>query len=137
MVAYKNHVNKGILMSTHNLCFYGNHTKIIQLPSNTHPTFGSSVPYHISTASVSSRDRYTLRRMSIAGTTSSHCHIIHRVVVFFLDINTTIKYSVTCKDKMSHVVRKPAFCICENKEADQRIQRLCFRYMDSTIPLLP
>ena len=26
------------------------------------------------------------------------------------------------------------FCICENKDADQR---LCFRYTDSTIPLLP
>ena len=43
---------------------------------------------------------------------------------------------------MSRVVRKPAFCICENKDADQlrgnleADQRLCFRYMDSTIPLL-
>ena len=59
-------------------------------------------------------------------------------------------------------MRKPVFCICENKdadqlrgnrEADQRLcenkdadqlrgnreadQRLCFRYTDSTIPLLP
>ena len=37
---------------------------------------------------------------------------------------------------------KPAFCICENKDADQlrgnhkADQRLCFRYLDSTIPLL-
>ena len=37
---------------------------------------------------------------------------------------------------------KPAFCICENKDADQLRgdrkagQRLCFRYLDSTIPLL-
>ena len=44
--------------------------------------------------------------------------------------------------EMSHVVRKPAFCICENKDADQlrgnreADQRLCFRYLDSTIPLL-
>ena len=39
---------------------------------------------------------------------------------------------------MSRVVRKPAFCICENKDADQLCdQRLCFRYTDSTIPLLP
>ena len=43
----------------------------------------------------------------------------------------------------SRVVRKPAFCICENKDADQlrgnreADQRLCFRYIDSTIPLLP
>ena len=39
-------------------------------------------------------------------------------------------------------MRKMAFCICENKDADQlrgnreADQRLCFRYMDSTIPLL-
>ena len=38
---------------------------------------------------------------------------------------------------------KPAFCICENKDADQlrgnreADQRLCFRYIDHTIPLLP
>ena len=35
------------------------------------------------------------------------------------------------------------FCICENKDADQLCgnreadQRLCFRYSDSTFPLLP
>ena len=40
------------------------------------------------------------------------------------------------------VLRKPVFCICENKDADQlrgnreADQRLCFRYTDSTIPLL-
>ena len=40
-------------------------------------------------------------------------------------------------------MRKPSFCICENKDADQLCgnreagQRLCFRYLDSTIPLLP
>ena len=39
-------------------------------------------------------------------------------------------------------MRKPAFCICENKDTDQlranreADQRLCFRYIDSTIPLL-
>ena len=43
---------------------------------------------------------------------------------------------------MSCVMRKPAFCICENKDADQlrgnreADQRLCFHYTDSTIPLL-
>ena len=43
---------------------------------------------------------------------------------------------------MSLVMRKPDFCICENKYADQlrgyreADQRLCFRYIDSTIPLL-
>ena len=44
---------------------------------------------------------------------------------------------------MSLVMRKPAFCICENKNADQlhsdheADKRLSFRYTDSTIPLLP
>ena len=39
-------------------------------------------------------------------------------------------------------MRKPTFCICENKDADQQRgnreadQRLCFRYIDSPIPLL-
>ena len=43
---------------------------------------------------------------------------------------------------MSRVTRKAAFSICENKDADQLCgnreadQRLCFRYTDSTIPLL-
>ena len=40
-------------------------------------------------------------------------------------------------------MRKSAFCICENKGADQLYgnrtadHRLCFHYIDSTIPLLP
>ena len=40
-------------------------------------------------------------------------------------------------------MRKPDFCICENKDVDQlrgnreADQRLCFRYTDSTITLLP
>ena len=43
---------------------------------------------------------------------------------------------------LSLVMRKLAFCICENKDADQlrsncaADQRLCFRYIDSTIPIL-
>ena len=52
-----------------------------------------------------------------------------------------------CRNKynsdMSLVMRKQAFCICENKDADQlrgnreADQRLCFRYPDRTIPLFP
>ena len=44
---------------------------------------------------------------------------------------------------LSLVVRKPAFCICENIDPDQlrgnreADQHLCFRFTDSTIPLLP
>ena len=45
--------------------------------------------------------------------------------------------------QMSRLMGKPTICICENKGADQlhgnreADQRLCFRYTDSTIPLLP
>ena len=44
---------------------------------------------------------------------------------------------------MSLDVIIPAFCVCENNDADQlrgdreADQRLCFRYTDRTIPLLP
>ena len=47
------------------------------------------------------------------------------------------------KQNMSRIMRKQTFCICENKDVDQlrsnrkADQRLCFRYTDSTIPLLP
>ena len=44
--------------------------------------------------------------------------------------------SAQCKEngQIRRVMRKPTFCICENKDADQR---LCFRYTDSSIPPLP
>ena len=38
-------------------------------------------------------------------------------------------------------MRKPDFCLCENKGADQlrsnceAVKRLCFHYSDSTVPL--
>ena len=44
--------------------------------------------------------------------------------------------------KMGRAMTKPDFCLGENKGADQlrgnreADQRLCFRYSDSTIPLL-
>ena len=46
------------------------------------------------------------------------------------------------KSQLSRPVGKPTICIGENKGADQlrgnreADQRLCFRYSDSTIPLL-
>ena len=55
----------------------------------------------------------------------------------------TVPKILTVDCKMSLVMRKPDFCICENKDADQlrgnreADQRLCFRCTDSTIPLLP
>ena len=53
----------------------------------------------------------------------------------FNTIASTESYEPRCK-------KKPAFWICENKDADQlrgnseADQRLCFRYTDSTIHLL-
>ena len=52
------------------------------------------------------------------------------------------QFFLRCRPYVSRVVRIPAFCICENKDADQlrgnreADQRLCFRYTDTTIPLL-
>ena len=49
---------------------------------------------------------------------------------------------IACLYYMSRVVRKPAFCICKNKDADmlcgnrEADQHLCFRYIARTIPLL-
>ena len=67
-----------------------------------------------------------------------------------------VRYTVTIKKKKKIIFvlngifakielrhEKTGFCICENKDADQlhgnckADQRLCFRYTDSTIPLLP
>ena len=69
------------------------------------------------------RRRGTNRRLVPPGNTSTH-HWLHAV------------------KQMSLVMSKPAFCICENKGADQLCgnrttdQRLCFCYTDSTTPLL-
>ena len=59
--------------------------------------------------------------------------------------NNTFYYVTLSTGKLRHhisrVMRKPDFCLCENKGADQLCsnctanQRLCFRYLDGTIPL--
>ena len=62
---------------------------------------------------------------------------------FTIEAFTSAEKNILRLESMSRVVRKPAFRICENKDADQlrgnreADQRLCFRYTDSTIPLLP
>ena len=64
-----------------------------------------------------------------------HCSISKKNKLLF-------SYAFISQIHMSRVMRKPTFCICENKDADQlrgnreADQRLCFRYIDSTIPLL-
>ena len=53
------------------------------------------------------------------------------------------KHEKTCQHHMCRIVRKLAFCIRKNKDADQlhgnreADQRLYFPYLKSTIPLLP
>ena len=57
------------------------------------------------------------------------------------DVSKSFQYNPT-DSEMSRCIRKPTICVCENKGADQLCsnctadQRLCFRYTDSTIPLL-
>ena len=56
--------------------------------------------------------------------------------------NFAVIFNLSNESYMSLVLRKPTFRICENKDADQlrgnreADQRLCFRYTDSSIPLL-
>ena len=53
----------------------------------------------------------------------------------------TLMYQISW-EQMSRIMRKTDNCLCENKAADQLCsnceadQRLCFRYIDSTIPPL-
>ena len=69
--------------------------------------------------------------------TSSACGVIAERTEHY----TSMTGNITDHHK-SRDVRKPDFCICENKDADQlhgnreADQHLCFRYTDSTIPLL-
>ena len=67
------------------------------------------------------------------------------VTAHFIPTKLVLNLSCT-QNSIGHtslVIRKPSFSICENKDADQLRsnrepdQRLCFRYMDRTIPLLP
>ena len=57
--------------------------------------------------------------------------------------NNVLFCKILSQDDKRRVMRKPAFCICENKDTDQlgdhraADQRLCFRYINRTIPLLP
>ena len=74
----------------------------------------------------------------------AQAQIIHRrkndYLHIFFNFESTIPFQ---KHDMSFAMRKQVFLICENKDADQlrgnreADQRLCFRYKDGTIPLLP
>ena len=67
------------------------------------------------------------------------CRVIIIVLLFVFEID---RFSHNVAD-LSPVMRKPEFCICENKDVDQlrgkreADQCLCFRYTEGIIPLLP
>ena len=77
-------------------------------------------------------------------TVKTHCALfLHSPVLQFTKIKCCGNVH---DDKITKIYEprgeKTAFCICKNKDADQfrgnreADQRLCFRYMDSTIPFL-
>ena len=67
----------------------------------------------------------------------------HKSLVCKFKTPKILLQSLLHSNKMSRIMRKPVFCICEKEDADQlrgnrkADQRLCFCYTDSTIPLLP
>ena len=72
--------------------------------------------------------------------------VLHKYQCHSLKTGMFLKTQNSCLNQglyMSRDVRKPDFCKCENKDADQlrgnreADQRLCFRYTDSTTPFLP
>ena len=76
-----------------------------------------------------------------------HYHMPHYNIYFNTSngcLVCVMYFIITCfaYHNLSRIVRKPDFCLGENKGADQlrgnreADQRLCFRYTDSTIPLL-
>ena len=75
------------------------------------------------------------------------CHKLDNLSIFcscdFLNISKIMFHlDLSCGLHMSLDMRKPAFCLCENKDTDQlrgnreADQRLCFRHTDSVIPHL-
>ena len=59
---------------------------------------------------------------------------MHKKQHYGCHIVSMTEFQMSIHNILSRDVRKPDFCICKNKDADQR---LCFRYLDSTIPFLP
>ena len=74
--------------------------------------------------------------------------IVHLFILFNILLFSVLVTRVMCDISLQKCLcineprhEKPTFCICENKDADQlrgnreADQRLCCRYIDSTIPL--
>ena len=78
---------------------------------------------------------------------AAHFDILWQLLLYFTaqDLETfhVDQSESSLSHDMSRVMRKPAFCLCQNKDADQlrsdreADQCLCFRYINSIITLLP
>ena len=89
---------------------------------------------------------YSIQGLQNCTTKQSHCWCEAglRKTLHHTCTSKSVYMYVLCNNKnnLSRIMRKPTFCICENKDADQLCgnrkadQRLCFRYIDSTVPLL-
>ena len=98
------------------------------------------------------------RSVCVGPVRKPHCRFSHEAAHFTSDLSSSKPANEfpcykKCKNKvcdvtryhmrqMSRLMGKPTICLGENKDADQlrgnreADQRLCFRYSDSTIPLL-
>ena len=80
------------------------------------------------------RNLQIMKCRSVLASVKSYLHICSSLFRFYMYPSSSY---------MSLVMRKPAFCMCENKDADQlrgsreADQSLCFRSIASKIPLLP
>ena len=69
------------------------------------------------------------------GSTKHVLQQIHKVKISPM-LRSPIVQKKTAFLDMSRLMGKQTICIGENKDADQLCGNLCFRYSDSTIPLL-
>ena len=92
------------------------------------------IPKSIQTLQTLECIRVILFVLSYLSETWDYCSILH---------SSEFAMPMVMETEMSLVMRKQAFCISENKDADQlrsnctADQHLCFHYTDSIIPLLP
>ena len=83
-----------------------------------------------------------LQTKTADGESRAACFIPSTTRCMCLSPRLSLWYTFEFLYYMSSIVRKRDYCLCENKGADQlrgnreADQRLCFRYTDSTIPLL-
>ena len=88
-------------------------------------------------------DQGLLHNMDSTNSSTSYIQNFKQLMCNFYSLIMVFRGYLLFHKNMSRILRKPAFCICKNKDADQlrgnrqADQCLCFCYTDSTIPLLP